>query len=94
MFKESRANTLSSKFDLRCLGFCLLFLIIADNNLAASAVKEDERFSITGLLSTLQSFFNFFVLYFFLSLQSALSLLSIYLYGVLFLGVNSEKKPN
>jgi hypothetical protein len=89
MFKESRANTLSSKFDLRCLGFCLLFLIIADNNLAASAVKEDERFSITGLLSTLQSFFNFFVLYFFL-----LSLLSIYLYGVLFLGVNSEKKPN
>jgi hypothetical protein len=68
-------NTLSSEFHLLPLRFCLLFLKIpAKKKLAASKQKEDERFSISGTLPTLQSFFNFFTLYSFLSLQHALSL--------------------
>jgi hypothetical protein len=71
--RKDRANTLSSKSHLLPLGLCLLFLKIAAKNLAASTLKDD-RLSITGSLSTSQSFSNFFPLYFFLNLQSALSL--------------------
>jgi hypothetical protein len=75
------------------LGLCLLFLRVAANNLAASTVKEDEIFSISGSLSTQQSFFiNFFALYVFFSLQSTLSFFRIQLYNFLFLGVNSESE--
>jgi hypothetical protein len=43
------------KFHLFPLRFYILFLIIADSNLAAYAVGYAERFSITGLLSASRS---------------------------------------
>jgi hypothetical protein len=78
---------LISKFHLLPFGFCLLFLIIAANNLATSTDKDDERFSINVSLSTEQSFFNFF-----LSLQRTLSLFRIRSHNFLFLGVSSENE--
>jgi hypothetical protein len=83
---------LSSKFHLLPLGFCVLFPTITANNLAVSKAKEDERLSISGSLSTHQSFSNFYALYFFLSLQSAISLFKILSYNFLFLGVKSESE--
>ena len=59
----SRAKIFSSKFHLFPLGLCLLFLIIAANNLTASAFKEFEISCINGSLSTSQRSFNFLDLY-------------------------------
>jgi hypothetical protein len=90
--KRDRANTFSSKFHLQPLSLCLLFLKIAAKKLVASTLKEDERLSISGSLSTSQSIFNFFPLDFFFRLQSVLSLRRICSYNFLFLSVNSESE--
>jgi hypothetical protein len=60
--------------------------------MAASKQKEDERFSISGSLPTLESFFNFFTLYSFLSLHCALCLFWICSYSFPSLDVNSESE--
>ena len=64
---RDRAKIFSSKFHLLPLGLYLLFLIIAANNLTASAFKEFEISCINGSLSTSQRSFNFLDLYFFFS---------------------------
>ena len=54
-----------------------MFLNIDAKYIEVGKVKEDERDCIRRLLSNWQTFFNFFVMYFFLSFQSALSLVRI-----------------
>ena len=57
-------------------------------NLDVRTFKEDETACITGLLSKRQTSFVFFVMNFFLCLQSALSPLQILSYNLLFCGVS------